>query len=82
MARVQKHGTLSVMHARLCRDKANVLANSKGELWHKRLGHMSERGVHMLAEKNLLPEVKGMHFEKCVDCLARKQTGLFFTLGH
>ena len=30
---------------------------------------MSERGMHILDEKDLLPEVKGMHLEKCVDCL-------------
>ena len=29
----------------------------------------------MLAEKELLIEVKNMHLEKCVDFLAEKQTG-------
>ena len=50
MAHVQKQGTLYVMHAMLCRDEANVVANSDSELWHKRPSHMSERGMHMLAE--------------------------------
>ena len=63
---------LYIMHARLCRDEANVVADSDGELWHKRLDHMSERGMHILAEKDLLQEVKGMHLEKCVDYLAGK----------
>ena len=66
VARTQKQNTLYVMHARLCRDKANVVANLDGELWHKRFGHMSRRGMHILVEKDLLPEVKGIHLEKCV----------------
>ena len=40
------------MHAKLCRDEENVVDDSDhGELWHKRLGHMIERGMHILAEK-------------------------------
>ena len=78
VARVQKQNTLYVMHARLCQDEANVVANSDGELWHKRLGHMSEKGMHILAEKDLLPEVKGIHLERCVDCLAGKQNRVVF----
>ena len=50
---------------------ANVVANLDGELWHKRLGHISERGLHMLVKKDL-SKVKGMHLKRCVDCLARK----------
>ena len=45
VARAQKQNTFYVMHARLCRDEANVVADSDGELWHKRLDHMSERGM-------------------------------------
>ena len=61
-----------VMHAKLCKDEANVAADSSGEIWHKRLGHMSERGMHILADQKLLPEVKGVHLERCVDCLVEK----------
>ena len=78
VARGQKQNTMYVMHERLCRDEANVVADSDGELWHKRLGHMSERGMHMLVEKDLLLEVKGIHLEKCVDCLAGKQNRAAF----
>ena len=78
MARAQKQNTLYVMHAKLCRDEANIVGDSNGELWHRRLGHMSERGMHILAEKDFQLEVKGIHLEKCVDCLAAKQNRIAF----
>ena len=78
MARAQTQNTMYVMHVRLCRDEANVVADSDGELWHKRLCHMSERGMHILVEKDLLPKVKGIHLEKCVDCLVGKQNRVAF----
>ena len=56
------------------------MADSDGELWHKRLDHMSERGMHFLAEKDLLQEVKGMHLEKCADCFVGKQNMVVSTL--
>ena len=55
-----------------------MAANSSGELWHKRLDHMSEKGMHILADHELLPKVKGVHLEKCVDCLVRKQNRATF----
>ena len=80
MARAQKHGTLYVMYAKLCTDEANVATDSSGEIWHKRLGHMSEKGMHILAGQKLLPEVKGVHLERCVDCLVKKQNKAAFHL--
>ena len=82
VARAQKQGTLYVMHAKLSKDEANVAADSNGEIWHKWLGHMSKKGMHILANQKLLPEVKGVHLKKCVDCLVRKQTELLSTQDH
>ena len=73
MARAQKQNTLYVMHARLCRGEPNVVSDLDGELSHKRINHMSERGMHMLVEKDFLPEFKCVHLNQCVDCLADKQ---------
>ena len=61
------------MHARVCKSEAHVAADSSGELWRKRQSHMSEKGIHLLADQKLLPEVKGVHLEKCVNCLVGKQ---------
>ena len=56
----------------VCEEEANVVADIIVELWHKRLCHMSEKGMRRLADDNLIPEVKNMQLEKCTDCLAGK----------
>ena len=33
----------------------NVAADTAGELWHKRLCHMSMKGMKRLADDNLIP---------------------------
>ena len=66
------------MYAKLCKDKANVAADTSGEMWHKRFGHMSVEGMHILVDQKLLREVKGVHLEKCVDCLVRKRNRAAF----
>ena len=57
-----------------------MAANNAGELWHKRLCHMSQKGMQRLAEDNLIPEVKDVHLERCTDCLADKQNRTSFRL--
>ncbi|CAI0404237.1 unnamed protein product, partial [Linum tenue] len=44
--------------------------DSSIELWHKRLGHLSEKGLQILSKKQLLPGAKGTLLKTCVDCLA------------
>ena len=62
-----------MLHARLNWDKVNVAADTIGELWHKRLCHMSHKGMQMLPEKELMSELKKVHMDKCHDCLAGKE---------
>ena len=67
---------------KLCKQEVNIAETSSSiELWHKRLGHISEKGLHSLAHKDLLPEVKGMTFRLCVDCLAGKQHRVAFCIS-
>ena len=47
--------TLYLMNSRLCPDEVNVAFNTAGELWHKRLCHMSTKGMKRLADDNLIP---------------------------
>ena len=42
-------------------------------LWHKRLGHMSERGLKILVGKNLLPGLKSHELNFCEHCIYGKQ---------
>ena len=56
----------------------NIVENEAStELWHKRLGHISEKGLHILARKKLLP-VKCMSLLPCTHCLSRKQSRVAF----
>ena len=48
------------------------------ELWHKRLGHVSQKGLDVLARKIILSDIKGMHLETCVDFLVNKQHKVAF----
>ena len=72
VARARKVNTLYLMNARLCPEELNVASDTTGELWHKRLCHMSVKGMKKLADENLIP-VKDVHLERCTDCLAGKQ---------
>ena len=78
MARARKINTLYLMHTKICREEVNVAAVNAGEMWHKRLCHMSQKGMWRLAEDNLIPEVKNVQLEKCIDSLAVKQNRTSF----
>ena len=49
-----------------------------GELWHKRLCHMSEKEMQKVAVDDLIPEVKNVQLNKWTDCLVGKQNGTSF----
>lgn len=79
LARGRKECSLYVTQGKLCKGETNVAHdNSSIEIWHKRLEHMSERGLQILARKELLPDVKGMTLDTCTDCLAGKQHRVSF----
>ena len=48
------------------------------ELWHRRLGHMSEKGLQAISKREVLPYLKGIHLNPCIDCLAGKQHRVSF----
>ncbi|KAE8660874.1 hypothetical protein F3Y22_tig00116946pilonHSYRG00054 [Hibiscus syriacus] len=72
MARGKKQGSLYVMQSKLYKGKVNITTEDV-EVWHKRLGHISDKGLHMLARKQLLSDVKGKPLDPCAHCLAGKQ---------
>jgi hypothetical protein len=79
---VAKGNMVSVLyhvHAKLSAACVNALQKEDAcALWHKRLGHMSEKGMTVLVKKNLLKGVKCVHIKKCSDCLAGKQHRVAF----
>ena len=50
------------------------LANSKidSKVWHYRLGHMSEKGMRVLAAKGKLADLKSIDVGLCEDYILRK----------
>ena len=50
-------------------------------VWHRRLGHMSERGLQLLSNKDLLPGFKSVPLEFCEDCIYGKQRRISFSLS-
>lgn len=57
----------------------NVAENLEAShLWHRRLSHISEKGLNLLAKKDVLPGLKKGELEKCSHCLAGKQNKVSF----
>jgi transposase InsO family protein len=78
-ARGKKESTLYLTQAKIRGKDVNTLSNNSSiELWHKRLGHMSEKGLQTLARREVLTGVKGTSLKSCVDCLAGKQHRVSF----
>ncbi|GKV40824.1 hypothetical protein SLEP1_g48425 [Rubroshorea leprosula] len=59
MARGKKRFLLYETQAKQCQGQINVTEADAIELWHKRLGHLSEKGLQILSKKELLPDFTG-----------------------
>ena len=46
--------------------------------WHRRLGHMSEKGMKMLLESGMLHGLTSLEMSQCEDCILGKQTRVSF----
>lgn len=61
---------------------ACVASTSKGEestmMWHRKLGHMSERGLKILSDRKLLPGFTSVNLPFCEHCVTSKQHRLAF----
>ncbi|KAE8695397.1 Pathoproteinsis-related thaumatin superfamily protein [Hibiscus syriacus] len=54
-------------------------ADEKSNLWHQRLGHMSEKGIKTLLSKGKLSDLKNINVRLCEDCIFGKQKKVSFT---
>lgn len=77
VARGKKEGSLYITQGKINKGETNVSQDATKELWHKRLGHMSEKSLEILA-KDHLSNIKGQPLESCEDCLAGKQHRVSF----
>ena len=72
MARGKKTGTLYMTSSP--RDTIAVAkASTNTSLRHRRLCHISEKGMKMLLSKGKLPELKFIDFDICESCILGKQ---------
>ena len=79
VARGKKQNTLYVMEAKLHKGEINVAQwDVSIELWHRRLGHISEKGLQTLARKQFLPNLQGMPLKTCNHCLVGKTQRVAF----
>ena len=52
----------------------NIIERPNVSLWHRRLGHMSKKGMEILSRSDYLPGFSFHDFEFCEHCLYGKQT--------
>ena len=79
VGRGSKHSTLYITQAKIVRDVVHAAEFVDGtDLWHKRLCHMSEKGMSTLARKNMLSGIRKTHLQKCSHCFAGKQNRVSF----
>ena len=77
MAKGEKISKLYWAKALVARDSVNAM-DMEASLWHRRLSHISEKGLNCLAKKDMLPRLKNANLEKCSHCMVGKQTRVSF----
>ena len=71
-------GSTQVSEAVIVSDKAE----EGSRLWHQRLGHMSEKGLQVLMNHKLLPDLKSLKLDFCKYCVFGKQCKKRFKFGN
>ena len=76
----KKHVALNLYktQGKVCNDELHAIKGTSLELWHKSLGHMSEKGLQVLARKFLIPLAKNESLSSCDHCLVGKQHKVSF----
>ncbi|GKC95660.1 putative RNA-directed DNA polymerase [Tanacetum coccineum] len=77
VARGKRESKLYMTHPKISKSIFNAIDNDDmTELWHKRLGHMSEKGMSILSTKNVL---SGMHDINLVACYSSRVSREIYT---
>ena len=71
--------TLYKTLGKICKNGLNVATDSSPSLWHRGLGHMSEKGLQILAKNNSILFAKGTLLDPCDYCLLGKQHRVSFS---
>ena len=77
----EKKGTLYMVEQSSC--EVNLVADEIGSstLWHQRVGHMSEKGMKLLASNGKILELKNVEVGFCEPCVLGKQKRVTFTIS-
>ena len=79
MARGTLYSPLYKTQVKVCKGQLNLVDDDTSpDLWHKRLTHMSEKGLQLLAKQSLIPMVKDKSSNCCDYCLFGKQHRVSF----
>ncbi|KAJ0916719.1 putative RNA-directed DNA polymerase [Helianthus annuus] len=78
IAKGKKQGTLYMAEVSAEGVHAMTTGPSPSNLWHNRLGHMSEKGLKMLAQKGKFSDLKKVETEFCEPCVLGKQKRVTF----
>ena len=81
VARGKKSGTL-YMTAEACCSITIAAGNETPNLWHQRLGHMSEKGMNIMHSKGKLPGLQSIEMDMCEDCILGKQKRVSFQTSY
>ena len=77
LARGKKTGTLYMTLSP--RDTITVAeASTDTSLLHRRLSHISEKGMKMLLSRGKLTKLKSIDFDMCENCISEKQKNVSF----
>ena len=71
--------TLYKTQGKVCNNELHATKGTSLELWHKRLGHMREKRLQVLARKSLIPLAVNESLSYCDHCLVRKQHRVSFS---
>ncbi|RVW97586.1 Retrovirus-related Pol polyprotein from transposon TNT 1-94 [Vitis vinifera] len=80
--KADKINGLFILHGEILNDSANVPVSTVSEntkLWHLRLGHISQRGLHEIVKQGLLGNDKIKDLEFCEHCIYGKASRVKFS---
>ncbi|RDX76024.1 hypothetical protein CR513_44031, partial [Mucuna pruriens] len=77
VAKGEKISKLYRTKALVVKESVNVM-DMEAFLWHRRLSHISEKGLNCLAKNDMLPGLKNAELEKCSHYMVGKQIKVSF----
>jgi hypothetical protein len=80
IAKGEKVGTLYLCIGNVDSSISLYFTRVDMEFWHHRLGHMSEKGMQIIHNRNLLTNIKQVDLDFCEHCVYGKQKRVIFLI--